>query len=71
MSDFIVIAPSEYVQVDRDTFLNSTGCTIEALLELSQDVKDKLAEAGLIPEGKYIIEFTVIEAGLWAKFGDI
>ena len=56
MSEFIVIAPSDYVPFDIDTMVNATGfdlTTIGNIAESQQysDLNESMRNAGIMPDG--------------------
>lgn len=56
MSEFIVIAPSDYTRMDIDEFVNSIGWNLDQLkiVEESQqysDINEAMVNAGVMPQG--------------------
>ena len=60
MSEFIVIAPSDYTEVDIDSIVNATGFMLAQLKDLEEsqqysELTEKLKEAGMIPENTEVV----------------
>ena len=75
MSEFIVIAPSDYVPFSLDTVIQATGYSISEVrrLEESQyftDFNDLLRQAGVLPEGSEgVVAIKLVEdRDLYLKF---
>ena len=74
MSEFIVIAPSDFEKVDIDSFIGPIGWTINELnhLEANQtysDVNEWLHNAGTLAPERNVIEIKLIEdRDLYVKY---
>lgn len=74
MSEFIVIVPSDFVEVNLDAFCGATGFSIGALEQISLDnnytaINESASSAGILPEGYAIHEFKIINGNqFWVKY---
>ena len=77
MSEFMYIAPSDYIRMDLDTVCATTGMPLAELTRYIQannydtDTLARLRDAGITPEGQELHEFKLVNDNeLWAKFID-
>ena len=65
MSEFMLIAPEGWTQIDLMAFTSNTGLTIEALNDyektaLYYELNTLFIELGLMPEGKEVVGTKIV-----------
>lgn len=72
MSEFLLIAPSEWVKVDADQMTGLIGYSIGMFADIQgrgmTDLNTVLRPSGWLPEGQRVLDVSVINNELFFKF---